>query len=356
MGAQGDTTLVKTDAALHNPKTLPGTTFTVCKVDISDNATNTAEQTTCDGTYSKTITTGNEGQATLSSRAGTDTSSALYNLSTSTLYAAVETQAPNGYQLDAAPYYFYLRDTNDAETDQLKTMKEYVSAHKLTVESNDEIHARDQKISTISWNKVKAASATIDDNDKATLTGGDSAYLAGSSWAICTDQCGTDAASYVYVADNGKAETTDSGNQWLADLDSRDGYITISGFKQNTVYQVTEVSAPDGYTANAGADYTFEITSDGNVTVGMLDSDGRNVPSTNADFPALAKAHGFAQLEDGSWIVTNAKKPLTSMPFTGRANWLGVILAAGLVLAMVGYRLTSSSGKERRPKRIHARE
>lgn len=356
MGAQGDTRLTKTDAALHNPKTLPGTKFTVCKVDISETAINTAERTTCDGAYSKTITTGSEGQATLSSRTGTDISNTLYGLATSTLYAAVETQAPNGYQLDAAPYYFYLRDTNDAETDQLKAMKEYVTAHRLTVESNDEIHARDQKISTISWSKVKAASATIDDSDKATLTGGDSAYLAGSSWAICTDNCGTDEAAYVYVADNGKAEVTDSGNHWLTDQDARDGYITISGFKQNTVYQVTEVSAPDGYRGNAGAVYTFEITGNGNVTVGMLDSDGRNVPSTSADFPALAKAHGFAQLEDGSWIVTNSKIPLTSMPFTGRANWLGVILAAGLALAMVGYRLTSSSGKERRPKRIHARE
>ena len=112
----GELTLYKVDKNSEN-KVLSGAVFELTAYDKESSSWNTAQKVTA--------TTDENGEITFVPKTGTNTTSKVY-VSADTLYKLVETEAPNGYVLDAKPFYFiWMKD--DASV-QKKQEEAYIKA------------------------------------------------------------------------------------------------------------------------------------------------------------------------------------------------------------------------------------
>lgn len=112
----GELTLYKVDKNSEN-KVLQGAVFALTAYDKQSGSWNTEQKVTA--------STDQNGEITFVPKEGTNDTSKVY-VSADTLYKLVETQAPNGYVLDAKPFYFiWMKD--DASV-QKKQEEAYIKA------------------------------------------------------------------------------------------------------------------------------------------------------------------------------------------------------------------------------------
>lgn len=250
------------DAACKvNPagKPLKGARFEIRKVDIGKQPVNGKVFYTNDS--AKFVTTGSDGKAYLDAQSQSgadDNASHLYDLEVNTLYAAIEVTSPNGYQVDATPHFFYL--ASKTNPDALARMKQFVNSNSITVNSSTTVVVRNSTY-TVQWSKVDLNKIRTEDGKTGVADGG---YLADSAWTISwADDSG---AHQRALADNGSGGSMYSAEEGgnVRDEDAADGRMKISGLKRGVTYTLAEATAPDGYKAN-DATYTFTIGDDGVV-------------------------------------------------------------------------------------------
>lgn len=233
----GELTLYKVDKNSEN-KVLSGAEFALMAYDKESGSWNTAKTVTA--------TTDQNGEITFVPKAGANETSKVY-VSADTLYKLVETKAPNGYVLDAKPFYFiwmkddasvqkkqeeaYIKATGKAkETDAVdadvanyksvtyfQTGRSYerkftnapkqLEFEKVWADENGKIMSPPDGVKEIKLNVYKYDTETVFNKDTATL--------------VQTVKLNTD-------------------NQWREKL-----HLTDSN--ENTRYYVEEVDVPNGY-------------------------------------------------------------------------------------------------------------
>lgn len=119
----GELTLYKVDKNSEN-KVLPGAEFELTAYDKNSSSWNTAQK----------VTTDEKGEITFVPKEGTNDTSKVY-VSADTLYKLVETQAPNGYVLDAKPFYFIWM--KDDASERAKQKAAYKTATGKAKETDD---------------------------------------------------------------------------------------------------------------------------------------------------------------------------------------------------------------------------
>lgn len=355
MGASsaGYAKLTKYDTSFTNPTALAGATFSVCKVDTNKNASMT-QAPSCDG-QSQDITTGTDGTveftATQKPAKKEDVKSTmLYGMAEGVLYVAVEKTAPAGYALDPLPHYFVLMPESGEISNEVKN---YVSTNKLVAETNGQITVRDERITSLSWDKLDFSKATFDETSgKITgLGANNSARLAGASWMVQQEQCLTgndgpvgDLPCTFYVRDNGQASSGGSST-WVKDDNSTDGVISISGVRVNHEYLVTETQAPEGY-EKSSITYVFKIEENGSVKLsGTWNAEEKTVTEIN-DLAAW-KEQDAGQETSGLWAIGN--QPMVVLPEAGGGTinslvLTGLALVAGTLMFGMWYVNSESRG------------
>lgn len=356
MGASGSVyaELIKTDTSFANPTRLSGATFAVCEVDTQYPASMT-QSPRCVTDTEKNVTTDDAGTVKFFAREQTESdtnTAALYGMKSGVLYAAVETQAPAGYALNALPHYFVLMSESGIGDET----KNYITTYKLVVESNGRITVRDEKIVSLSWDKLDFSKATFDeDSGKITGLGDDNrARLVGASWMVQRESCltkdpttdpsvpaaqasaMTELPCTFYVRDGGGK--ADSGTSvWVADEAGEDGVVTISGVRAGERYLVTETEAPEGYVKGTTT-YVFAMDEKSQATlVGVWDAASKTM--TAISDLAVWRQRNAGWESSGLWAIGN--QPMVLLPSAGGRELhlaaFGIaIVAAGMCLAVVG--------------------
>lgn len=230
----GELTLYKVDKNREN-KVLPGAEFELTAYDKNSSSWNTAQK----------VTTDEKGEITFVPATGTNTGKVY--VSVDTLYKLVETQAPNGYVLDAKPLYFIWMQ-NDASV-QAKQEEAYKAATGKTRETEavdtnvtnykdvtyfQTRHSYEQKF-TNAPKQLELQKVWADEDGKIMSSPPDGVTEIQLNVYKYT---GT-----VFNKDTATLEQTvklNTGNDWREKL-------LLTDSDENTRYYVEEVNVPDGY-------------------------------------------------------------------------------------------------------------
>lgn len=236
----GELTLYKVDKNSEN-KVLKGAVFALTAYDKNSGSWNTAQVT---------ASTDENGEITFVPKTGTNEASKVY-VSVDTLYKLVETEAPNGYVLDAKPLYFIWmqNDASDQASDQAKQEAAYIKATgkgKETDKADADVtsykdvtyfqtgHSYEQKF-TNAPKQLELQKVWADEDGKIMSSPPDGVTAIQLNVYKYT---GT-----VFNKDTATLEQTvtlNTGNDWREKL-------LLTDSDEKTRYYVEEVNVPDGY-------------------------------------------------------------------------------------------------------------
>lgn len=230
----GELTLYKVDKNSEN-KVLKGAVFALTAYDQKNGSWNTEQVT---------ASTDENGKITFVPKTGTDETSKVY-VSVDTLYKLVETEAPDGYVLDAKPLYFIWMQ-NDA-SEQAKQKEAYKTATGKTSETDgvdqdvtkykdvtyfQTGHSYERKF-TNAPKQLELQKVWADENGKITSPPDGVTEIKLNVYKYTGTAFNKDTAEVQTV-------TLDKNHQWREKL-------LLTDSNENTHYYVEEVNVPDGY-------------------------------------------------------------------------------------------------------------
>ncbi len=241
-----------------------------------------------------------------------------------TLYYLQETEAPEGYILDNAKYYFYFCDKDGEECEDCSDLTENlptgVSVNQIHKETTGSIVTitNEQQIYDFSIKKVDTADASK------TLAGAEF-YLYYESPILDADGNPTENMNRYYAILNDENELTGwnaSTNQATRITSGTNGIVKVSGINAGTYY-LEEVTAPDGYNLLSEV-IQITISMDGTMT--MEKHSGASL----------------SQADDESYMITVMNSAGYSLPKTGGEGVMGYYLI-GLLLCLAAIGLMAVS-------------
>lgn len=376
--------LRKTDAD-DNTKALQGAEFELRSIDLSgfsetgsnNNNRNTSKEYAAllgegkplptakdsDGNelvWSAKSCTSNNGTCLVSS--GDDGKIALPDgLSSGSIYAIKEIQAPEGYQLDETERYIiyggnntnYVRLINivnniNREAAANKDPSKRIQLHPLTAQNGTtDLIITNMRIRTINWQKIDSEYEHLDEETHTAKSGFE--VLAGSEWQITSDDSTGSTCSlndtYIagllpcrfYVGDGHAASAVandrysmTNGRIWVADIDEASGKLGITGLRNDVIYTLTEVKAPEGYNLD---DFVFRF---------KFDDDGNAIWLGQSEGESATYATPYTVVDDagtstGEVVITNT--PGVVLPSTGSTgpSRIARILGMMLLVLSAGY-------------------
>lgn len=237
----GELTLYKVDKNSEN-KVLQGAVFALTAYDQKSSSWNTAKKVTA--------ITDENGEITFVPKAETNEASKVY-VSVDTLYKLVETEAPNGYVLDAKPLYFIWMQ-NDMQNDasvQKKQEEAYIKATgkaKETDAADPDVanyksvtyfqtgHSYEQKF-TNAPKQLELQKVWADEDGKIMSSPPDGVTeIQLKVYQYTEAEFNKDTAKFV------KTVTLNTDNDWREKL-------LLTDSDENTRYYVEEVDVPNGY-------------------------------------------------------------------------------------------------------------
>ena len=228
----GELTLYKVDKNREN-KVLPGAEFELTAYDKNSSSWNTAQK----------VTTDEKGEITFVPATGTNTGKVY--VSVDTLYKLVETQAPNGYVLDAKPFYFiWMQSDASVQKEQEEAYKKATGKTKET----DDVDADVTSYKDVTYFQTRHSYERKFTNAPMQLEF--EKVWADEDGKVMSPPAGVTAIQlkvYKYTGtafDKSTAEvqtvTLNTDNQWQEKL-------LLTDSNENTRYYVEEVNVPDGY-------------------------------------------------------------------------------------------------------------
>lgn len=232
----GELTLYKVDKNSEN-KVLKGAVFALTAYDKQNGSWNTAQKVTA--------ITDENGEITFVPITGANEDSKVY-VSVDTLYKLVETEAPNGYVLDAKPLYFIWMQ-NDASV-QAKQEEAYKAATGKTRETEavdtnvtnykdvtyfQTRHSYEQKF-TNAPKQLELQKVWADEDGKITAPPDGVTEIKLNVYKYTGAAFNKDTATLEQIV------TLNTGNDWREKL-------LLTDSNENTRYYVEEVDVPDGY-------------------------------------------------------------------------------------------------------------
>lgn len=231
----GELTLYKVDKNSEN-KVLQGAKFELTAYDKQSGSWNTAQVT---------ARTDENGEITFVPKTGTNEASKVY-VSVDTLYKLVETEAPNGYVLDAKPLYFIWMQNNASV--QAKQEEAYKAATGKTRETEavdtnvtnykdvtyfQTRHSYEQKF-TNAPKQLELQKVWADEDGKITSPPDGVTEIKLNVYKYTGDAFDKDKATLEQTV------TLNTDNQWREKL-------LLTDSNENTRYYVEEVDVPNGY-------------------------------------------------------------------------------------------------------------
>lgn len=234
----GELTLYKVDKNSEN-KVLKGAVFALTAYDKNSSSWNTAKKVTA--------ITDENGEITFVPKAETNEASKVY-VSVDTLYKLVETEAPNGYVLDAKPLYFiWMKDDASVQKKQEEAYIKATGKAKETEAADPDVanyksvtyfqtgHSYERKF-TNAPKQLELQKVWADEDGKIMSSPPDG--VTEIQLNVYKYATGTvfdkDTAEFV------KAVKLNTGNLWRETL-------LLTDSNENTRYYVEEVNVPDGY-------------------------------------------------------------------------------------------------------------
>lgn len=234
----GELTLYKVDKNSEN-KVLQGAEFELTAYDKESGSWNTEQKVTA--------STDQNGEITFVPKEGTNDTSKVY-VSADTLYKLVETKAPNGYVLDAKPFYFiWMKDDASVQKKQEEAYIKATGKAKETDKADADVtsykdvtyfqtgHSYEQKF-TNAPKQLELQKVWADEDGKIMSSPPDG--VTEIQLNVYKYATGT-----VFDKDTATLEQTvklNTGNDWRATLLLKDS-------DKNTHYYVEEVNVPNGY-------------------------------------------------------------------------------------------------------------
>lgn len=233
----GELTLYKVDKNSEN-KVLKGAVFALTAYDQKSGSWNTAQKVTA--------STDENGEITFVPKTGTNEASKVY-VSVDTLYKLVETEAPNGYVLDAKPLYFiWMQNDASEQAKQEEAYKTATGKGKETEKVDADVtsykdvtyfqtrHSYEQKF-TNAPKQLELQKVWADEDGKIMSSPPDGVTAIQLNVYQYTEaEFNKDTAKFV------KTVTLNTGNDWREKLLLKDS-------NENTRYYVEEVDVPNGY-------------------------------------------------------------------------------------------------------------
>lgn len=301
----GELTLYKVDKNSEN-KVLQGAVFELTAYDKKSGSWDTAQKVTA--------ITDENGEITFVPKTGTNEASKVY-VSVDTLYKLVETEAPNGYVLDAKPLYFIWMQNDASEQAKQKAAYKTATGKRKETEAVDENvtsyknvtyfqtgHSYEQKF-TNAPKQLELQKVWADEDGKIMSSPPDGVTAIQLNVYKYT---GT-----VFNKDTATLEQTvtlNTGNDWREKL-------LLTDSDEKTRYYVEEVNVPDGYKV------TYK-NRDGEQT--QLDyADGDKVTVTNQKRPTKLTVYKNWCDQNGtqtSSTVTGISVTLHGKPKDGMAG------------------------------------
>ena len=285
----GELTLYKVDKNSEN-KVLKGAVFALTAYDKESGSWNTAQVT---------ARTDENGEITFVPKTGTNEASKVY-VSVDTLYKLVETEAPNGYVLDAKPLYFIWMQ-NDASV-QAKQEEAYKAATGKTRETEavdtnvtnykdvtyfQTRHSYEQKF-TNAPKQLELQKVWADEDGKIMSSPPD-----GVTEIKLNVYQYTGAAFNKNTAELVKTVTLNTDNDWREKL-------LLTDSNENTRYYVEEVNVPDGYKV------TYKNRAGEQTQLGYADGD--KVTVTNQKRPTKLTVYKNWCDQNGTQTSSTAKE------------------------------------------------
>lgn len=231
----GELTLYKVDKNSEN-KVLQGAEFKLTAYDKKSGSWDTAQTVTA---Y-----TDEKGEITFVPATGTNTGKVY--VSVDTLYKLVETQAPNGYVLDAKPFYFiWMQNDASEQAKQEEAYKTATGKGKETEKVDADVtsykdvtyfqtrHSYEQKF-TNAPKQLELQKVWADEDGKITSPPDGVTAIQLNVYQYTEAEFNKNTAKFV------KTVTLNTGNDWREKLLLKDS-------NENTRYYVEEVDVPDGY-------------------------------------------------------------------------------------------------------------
>lgn len=231
----GELTLYKVDKNSEN-KVLQGAKFELTAYNKESGSWNTA----------KTVTayTDEKGEITFVPATGTDTSKVY--VSADTLYKLVETKAPNGYVLDAKPFYFiWMQSDASVQKEQEEAYKKATGKTKETDDVDADVtsykdvtyfqtrHSYERKFTNAPM-QLEFEKVWADEDGKVMSPPDGVTEIKLNVYQYTGDTFDKSKATLVQTV------TLNTDNQWRETLHLKDS-------DENTRYYVEEVGVPDGY-------------------------------------------------------------------------------------------------------------
>ena len=263
----GELTLYKVDKNSEN-KVLKGAVFELTAYDKQSGSWDTTQKVT--------TTTDQNGEITFVPKAGANETSKVY-VSVDTLYKLVETKAPNGYVLDAKPFYFiWMKD--DASV-QKKQEEAYIKATGKAKET-DAVDADVANYKSVTYFQTghsyerKFTNAPKQLELQKVWADEDGKIMSSPPDGVTAIQLNvyqyTEAEFNKNTATLVQKVTLNTGNQWREKL-------LLTDSNENTRYYVEEVDVPNGYKV------TYTNRADEQTQLGYADGD--KVTVTNQKRP-----------------------------------------------------------------------